>query len=382
MAENLIEIRDLVKKFPVKGGLFQRQVATVNAVAGVDLDIRQGETIGLVGESGCGKTTLGRMLVRLLEPTSGTIRFDGEDITHLHGTALKPFRRRVQIIFQDPYSSLDPRTQVGDSIAEGLRLHGVDDRDERHERVKEMLELVGLEARHAGRYPHEFSGGQRQRIGIARALILKPDLVVADEPVSALDVSVQAQVLNLLKELQAELDLTLLFVAHNLAVVEHISDRVAVMYLGEIVELTDRDTLYRKPLHPYTEALLSAIPIPDPDRPRNRQILQGDVPSPLNPPLGCHFHPRCPIARKGCATSRNRNCSRSTTRSTIWLLVTSAPVTTASSTRAERSTARTTGHCGFGRVIADSRVCLVPGDSGLGSIWQPRSRSTRPRVNN
>ena len=299
MVENLVEIRDLVKQFPVKAGLLQRQVATVNAVAGVDLDIRKGETIGLVGESGCGKTTLGRILVRLLEPTSGTVRFDGEDMTHLKGKALKPFRRRVQIIFQDPYGSLDPRTQVGDSIAEGLRLHGVDDRDERRQRVTEMLELVGLESRHAGRYPHEFSGGQRQRIGIARALILKPDLVVADEPVSALDVSVQAQVLNLLKELQSELDLTLLFVAHNLAVVEHISDRVAVMYLGKIVELTDRDTLYRNPLHPYTEALLSAIPIPDPDRPRNRQILQGDVPSPLNPPLGCHFHPRCPIARIG-----------------------------------------------------------------------------------
>lgn len=299
MAENLVEIRNLVKQFPVKAGLLQRQVATVNAVAGVDLDIRKGETIGLVGESGCGKTTLGRILVRLLEPTSGTVRFDGEDMTHLKGKALKPFRRRVQIIFQDPYGSLDPRTQVGDSIAEGLRLHGVDDRDERRQRVTEMLELVGLESRHAGRYPHEFSGGQRQRIGIARALILKPDLVVADEPVSALDVSVQAQVLNLLKELQSELDLTLLFVAHNLAVVEHISDRVAVMYLGKIVELTDRDSLYRKPLHPYTEALLSAIPVPDPDRPRNRQILQGEIPSPLNPPLGCHFHPRCPIARIG-----------------------------------------------------------------------------------
>jgi oligopeptide/dipeptide ABC transporter ATP-binding protein len=299
MAENLVEIRDLVKQFPVKSGLLQRQVATVNAVAGVDLDIRKGETIGLVGESGCGKTTLGRILVRLLEPTSGTVRFDGEDITHLEGKALKPFRRRAQIIFQDPYGSLDPRTQVGDAIAEGLRLHGVTDKDERHQRVREMLELVGLEARHADRYPHEFSGGQRQRIGIARALVLKPDLVVADEPVSALDVSVQAQVLNLLRELQSELDLTLLFVAHNLAVVEHISDRVAVMYLGKIVELTDRDTLYRNPLHPYTEALLSAIPIPDPDRPRNRQILQGEIPSPLNPPLGCHFHPRCSIARIG-----------------------------------------------------------------------------------
>jgi peptide/nickel transport system ATP-binding protein/oligopeptide transport system ATP-binding protein len=234
-----------------------------------------------------------------LEPTSGTIHFDGEDITHVSGSDLKPFRRRVQIIFQDPFGSLDPRSQVGPAISEGLRLHGIGDRDERRERVKEMLELVGLRASHASRYPHEFSGGQRQRIGIARALILKPDLVVADEPVSALDVSVQAQVLNLLTDLQEELDLTLLFVAHNLAVVEHISDRVAVMYLGRIVELTDRDTLYRNPLHPYTEALLSAVPIADPDRPRNRQILQGEIPSPLNPPRGCNFHPRCPIAREG-----------------------------------------------------------------------------------
>jgi peptide/nickel transport system ATP-binding protein/oligopeptide transport system ATP-binding protein len=299
MAENLVEIRDLVKEFPVRGGILQRQIATVRAVSGVNLDIHKGETLGLVGESGCGKTTLGRMLTRLLEPTSGTISFDGADITHLSGDDLKPFRRRVQIIFQDPYGSLDPRSQVGPSIAEGLKLHGMGDRDERQERVKEMLELVGLRGAHADRYPHEFSGGQRQRIGIARALILKPDLVVADEPVSALDVSVQAQVLNLLSELQEELELTLLFVAHNLAVVEHISDRVAVMYLGRIVELTDRDTLYRNPLHPYTEALLSAIPVADPDRPRNRRLLQGEIPSPLNPPRGCHFHPRCPIAREG-----------------------------------------------------------------------------------
>jgi oligopeptide transport system ATP-binding protein len=299
MPENLVEIRDLVKQFPVRGGLLQREVGQVNAVSGVDLDIRTGETLGLVGESGCGKTTLGRMLVRLLEPTSGTIRFDGTDITHTKSKDLKPFRKRVQIIFQDPYTSLDPRAQVGESIGEALRLHGVKDRDERHERVSDMLELVGLKGDHTGRYPHEFSGGQRQRIGIARALILKPDLVVADEPVSALDVSVQAQVLNLLKELQSELDLTLLFVAHNLGVVEHISNRVAVMYLGRIVEITDRDSLYANPLHPYTEALLSAIPIPDPDRSRNRMILQGEIPSPLNPPPGCHFHPRCPIARPG-----------------------------------------------------------------------------------
>jgi oligopeptide/dipeptide ABC transporter ATP-binding protein len=303
MAESLVEIRDLVKEFPVRGGILQRQVAKVSAVAGVNLDIAQGETIGLVGESGCGKTTLGRLLVRLIEPTSGTIRFGGEDITHLKGKTLKPFRKRMQIIFQDPFSSLDPRAQVGHSIADGLRLHGIGDKDERHEKVNAMLDLVGLRAAHAGRYPHEFSGGQRQRIGIARALILMPDIVVADEPVSALDVSVQAQVLNLLKELQAELQLTLLFVAHNLAVVEHISDRVAVMYLGRVVEITDRDSLYRSPLHPYTEALLSAIPIPDPGRARDRTILQGEIPSPIDPPPGCHFHTRCPIAEEGICNS-------------------------------------------------------------------------------
>ncbi|MEZ5175622.1 MAG: ATP-binding cassette domain-containing protein [Acidimicrobiia bacterium] len=299
MSEILVEMTDLVKEFPVKGGVFQRQIATVNAVAGVTMSIRRGETVGLVGESGCGKSTLGRLVTRLLEPTAGSIVFDGTDVTHLSGKELRPFRKRVQIIFQDPYSSLDPRTQVGNSISEGLRLHGIGDKNERRARVKRMLELVGLEGHHASRFPHEFSGGQRQRIGLARALILEPDFVVADEPVSALDVSVQAQVLNLLKELQAELDLTLLFVAHNLAVVEHISDRVAVMYLGRSAELTDRENLYRNPLHPYTEALLSAIPIPDPERPRNRTILQGEVPSPIDPPSGCFFHPRCPIAVEG-----------------------------------------------------------------------------------
>ncbi len=296
---NLLEVRGLVKRFGVQGGPLRRTVAHVEAVAGVDLDIAAGETLGLVGESGCGKTTLGRMVVRLLEPTAGSIVFDGDDVTHLKGPQLRKFHQHVQIIFQDPYGSLDPRTPVGNSIAEGLRIHGIGDRDDRRRQVQDMLELVGMRPQHADRYPHEFSGGQRQRIGIARALILRPKLVVADEPVSALDVSVQAQVLNLLRELQSELDLTLLFIAHNLAVVEHISDRVAVMYLGRVVEITQRDTLYRQPAHPYTEALLSAIPIPDPNRPRRRVILEGEIPSPLNPPPGCRFHPRCPIFRPG-----------------------------------------------------------------------------------
>jgi len=297
----LVEIDDLVKSFPVKSGIMQRTTAEVQAVDRVSLAIEEGETLGLVGESGCGKSTLGRVVVRLLDPTSGRIRFGGEDITALDGPALTPFRAQAQIIFQDPFSSLDPRAPIGDSIAEGLLVHGVRDRDERHQRVVEMLRLVGLQPVHAQRFPHEFSGGQRQRIGIARALILKPKFVVCDEPVSALDVSVQAQVLNLLKELQHEFGLTLLFISHNLAVVEHISDRVAVMYLGRIVEITDRDTLYRDPRHPYTQALLSAVPVPGTIGRRERLVLQGDVPSPLNPPSGCSFHPRCPIAAPVCA---------------------------------------------------------------------------------
>ena len=294
----LVEVRDLVKHFPVRGGILQRTVGMVQAVDGVTFDIRRGETLGLVGESGCGKTTVGRLLLRLIEPTSGTIRFDGVDISAVKGAALKPYRRRMQIIFQDPYASLDPRAPIADSIGEGLRIHGIGNAAERRQKVSRMMDLVGLQPYHARRYPHEFSGGQRQRIGIARALVLEPDLVVCDEPVSALDVSIQAQVLNLLKQLQRELGLTYLFVAHNMGVVEHISDRVAVMYLGRIAELAEGDDLFRKQEHPYTQALMSAIPIPDPLLRRQRVILRGDVPSPVNPPSGCRFHPRCQLRQE------------------------------------------------------------------------------------
>ena len=291
----LVEVRDLVKHFPIHGGILQRTVGYVQAVEGVSFQVRRGETLGLVGESGCGKTTVGRLLLRLIEPTSGSIVFDGVDLTALKGRALKPYRRRMQIIFQDPYSSLDPRTPIGDSIGEGLRIHGLGSPAVRREKVRLMMDLVGLQPYLARRYPHEFSGGQRQRIGIARALVLAPDLVVCDEPVSALDVSIQAQVLNLLKNLQGELGLTYVFVAHNMGVVEHISDRVAVMYLGRIAELAERRDLFRTQEHPYTQALMSAIPIPDPELRRQRVILRGDVPSPVDPPSGCRFHPRCPL---------------------------------------------------------------------------------------
>jgi len=291
--EPLIRLDGLKKAFPIKAGVLQRTVAEVRAVDGVYLEIGRGETLGLVGESGCGKTTVGRLLLRLIDPTAGRIIFDGEDITDLKGSALKPYRRKMQIVFQDPFASLDPRQLVGDSIGEGLRIHDLGTSAERRQKVADMMDLVGLQPYHADRYPHEFSGGQRQRIGIARALVMEPDLIVCDEPVSALDVSIQAQVLNLLKSLQGEFGLTYLFIAHNLGVVEHISDRVAVMYLGRVAELTDREQLYRDPRHPYTLALMSAIPLPDPNATRKRIILTGDVPSPVNPPAGCNFHPRC-----------------------------------------------------------------------------------------
>lgn len=298
---DMVEIKNLVKYFPVRGGLLQRIVAWVQAVDNVSFSIKEGETLGMVGESGCGKTTIGRTILRLVPSTSGDVFYDGQSVFKAKARELKALRRNMQIIFQDPFSSLDPRMPVGESIAEGLLVHGMGNRKERFEVVINTLRKVGLQDYHARRYPHEFSGGQRQRIGIARALALRPKFIVCDEPVSALDVSIQAQVLNILKELQTEFGLTYLFIAHNLSVVEHISDRVAVMYLGKMVELADREELYRNPLHPYTQALLSAIPMPEPNLKRERIILKGDVPSPLRPPSGCRFHPRCPVALKHCS---------------------------------------------------------------------------------
>jgi peptide/nickel transport system ATP-binding protein/oligopeptide transport system ATP-binding protein len=298
--KDILVVEDLKKYFPIRSGLLQKVSAWVKAVDGVSFAIREGETFGLVGESGCGKTTVGRTILRLVPDSGGRVFFDGEDIFAMSKREFKPMRRDMQIVFQDPYSSLDPRMPVGEIISEGMKVHGMGSPKERDAVVFELLKKVGMNPYHARRYPHEFSGGQRQRIGIARALALQPRFIICDEPVSALDVSVQSAVLNLLRNLQKEMGLTYLFIAHNLSVVEHISDRVGVMYLGKMVELTDRKSLYRNPLHPYTQALLSAIPMPDPDFEKERIVLTGDVPSPLNPPSGCRFHPRCPYVMDVC----------------------------------------------------------------------------------
>ncbi|MGI8507483.1 MAG: ABC transporter ATP-binding protein [Solirubrobacteraceae bacterium] len=300
----LIEVKDLVKHFPIKRGIIlQRQVGAVKAVDGVSFDVQQGETLGIVGETGCGKSTTARLLCRLMDPTSGTVTFDGKDVAALKGDDLKALHRDMQMVFQDPYSSLNPRKSVGSIIADPFVIHGLHTGEgERKRRVQDLMDRVGLNPEHYNRYPHEFSGGQRQRIGVARAVALEPKLLVADEPVSALDVSIQAQVLNLLRELQRELGLTLIFIAHDLSVVRHMCDRVAVMYLGKVVELAPSDELYSRPRHPYTGALLSAVPVADPGSgKRERQLLSGDVPSPANPPSACRFHTRCPKAQSLCS---------------------------------------------------------------------------------
>jgi oligopeptide/dipeptide ABC transporter ATP-binding protein len=302
MSEPLVRVQDLVKHFPITRGIvFQRQVGAVHAVDGVSFDIAEGETLGIVGETGCGKSTTARLITRLLDPTSGTIEYKGRDIAGLSRKELKPFRREIQMIFQDPYSSLNPRKTVGSIISDPFIIHGIDEsKGWRKRRVQELMETVGLNPEHYNRFPHEFSGGQRQRIGVARALSLDPKLIIADEPVSALDVSIQAQILNLLRDLQRELGLTIVFIAHDLSVVRHMCDRVAVMYLGKIVEVADSEALYSHPRHPYTGALLSAVPVPSPGVQSGRQVLGGDVPSPTNPPPACRFHTRCWKCQEVC----------------------------------------------------------------------------------
>lgn len=301
-ADNILEVKGLKKHFIVGGGFLNKKGAlNIRAVDDVTFEVRRGETFGLVGESGCGKTTLGQTIIRLYQPTAGEIIFDGTDISGMSDSKIRPYRRGMQMIFQDPSASLDPRMTVGSIISEPLNIFGIGNKAERQDRVRELLRVVGLNAYFTNRYPHEFSGGQRQRIGIARSLALNPSLVIADEPVSALDVSIQAQVLNLLKDLQKQFSLTYLFIAHNLSVVAHISDRVGVMYLGKLVEIADTENITDRPKHPYTQALISAVPVADPTQQRDRIILEGDVPSPANPPSGCNFHPRCPVARPDCS---------------------------------------------------------------------------------
>lgn len=301
MSDIILQATGLKKYFPIKKGLLMREVAQVKAVESINLTIRRGETLGLVGESGCGKSTLGRTLIRLYEPTSGNIQFDGEDFLSLKGESLRKKRRDIQMIFQDPYASLDSRMTVGQIVEQPFIIHGLLEKNEREARVKQLLELVGLKASHVNRYPHEFSGGQRQRISIARAIALDPKLIICDEPVSALDVSIQAQVLNLLKDLQQRLNLTYLFISHDLSVIEHVCDRIAVMYLGNIVELADRDELFKNPVHPYTRALMSSIPVIGTGKKKMSKILTGEIPSPINPPKGCTFHPRCAYRIKECS---------------------------------------------------------------------------------
>jgi oligopeptide transport system ATP-binding protein len=300
MTEQLLKVENLKKHFPITGGILGRPVSSVKAVDGVSFTVNKGETLGIVGESGCGKSTTGRMLMRLIDPSEGKVTFEDRELTSLSNSEMRKIRREIQMVFQDPYASLNPRHTVEKILEEPLKVHGMGSAKERKKRVHELLNIVGLSSYHAKRYPHQFSGGQRQRIGIARALMTKPKLIIADEPVSALDVSIQSQVLNLMQDLQKEFELTYIFIAHDLGVVRHISDRVGVMYLGKMVELSDSEKLYDKPLHPYTQALLSAVPIPDPDFKRETILLQGDIPSPSNPPSGCTFHTRCPHATEVC----------------------------------------------------------------------------------